>query len=428
MSRKVITMEQKLAAVFADVAAGRATVTQVCAGLGISRDSYYRYRRRFSAEGLAGLQLRSRAPKYSPTRTGEAMTELIVAARQQLEREGWDNGAWSIHARLRHDGVSDVPAARTIHRVLHRQGLITPEPRKRPRSSYRRFVFPATDDCWQIDAFEHTLANPAAADPAAVDPAAVDPAAADPAAGVVVVFEILDDHSRYNVDALAWPQENTEGAWTAMTRAIGRYGPPRMVLSDNGLAFTGRRVNSQVLFEKNLARLGVKLINSRPGHPQTNGKNERAHATAQRWLAAQPPAATLTDLQALLERYRTAYNRRPHQGIDHHTPLQRRLAGTRPTPPAPPDQTPTHPHPPTQVIEARASSRDGYLCLQNTIIPLGTEYAELPLTAFITGDHALVFYREQLIRELIIDRARKRQPPARPRTGTRRTLTYNPHP
>jgi transposase InsO family protein len=423
MSRKVVTMEQKLAAVFADVARGRATVTQVCAELGISRDTYYRYQRRFAADGLAGLQPRSRAPKTSPTRTGEPMTTLIVTTRKELEREGWDNGALSIHARLQHDGVDEVPSARTIHRVLVRQGLVEPEPRKRPRSSYRRFVFPATDDCWQVDAFEHTLA--------------------DPAASVVVVFEILDDHSRYNVDSLAWPSETTEGAWTAMTRAIGRYGTPRMVLSDNGLAFTGRRVNSQVLFEKNLAHLGVKLINSRPGHPQTNGKNERAHATAQRWLAAQPPAATLHDLQALLERYRSAYNRRPHQGIDHHTPLQRRLAGTRPTPPVPTEQAPTEqapteqapteqaparPRPHTQAVEARASSRDGYLCLQNTIIPLGTEYAELPLTAFITGDHALIFYREQLVRELIIDRTRKRQPPARPRTGTRRSLTYNPTP
>src|SRR4051794_1963862 len=403
MSRKVITMEQKLAAVFAEVAAGRASVTQVCAELGISRDSYYRYRQRFTVEGLAGLQQRSRAPKNSPTRTGQAMTELIVAARQQLQHEGWDNGAWSIHARLRHDGVHEVPSARTIHRVLQRQGLITPAPRKRPRSSYRRFVFPATDDCWQIDAFEHALTGSAA--------------------HTVVVFEILDDHSRYNVEALAWPQENTEGAWTAMTRAISRYGTPRMVLSDNGLAFTGRRVNSQVLFEKNLARLGVKLINSRPGHPQPNGKNERAHAPAQRWLAAHPPAATLGDLQALLERYRTAYNRRPHQGIDQHTPLQRRLAGTRPAPPIP-----LQPPPHTQVLEARASSRDGSLCLQNTIIPLGTEYAALPLTTFIPGDHALVFYRQQLVRELIIDRTRRRQPPARPRTGTRRSLSYNPHP
>jgi transposase InsO family protein len=404
MSRKVVTMEQKLAAVFADVAGGRATVVQVCAELGISRDSYYRYQRQFAETGLAGLAPRSRAPKTSPTRTGEAMTELIVIARKELEREGWDNGALSIHARLRRDGIDKVPSARTIHRVLQRAGLVEPEPRKRPRSSYRRFVFPATDDCWQIDAFEHTLA--------------------DPAASVVVVFEILDDHSRYMVESLAWPAENTEGAWTAMLRGIARYAAPRMVLADNGLAFTGRRrMRSQVLFEKNLARLGIKLINSSPYHPQTNGKNERAHRTARRWLAAQPPAATIEELQALLERYRPAYNRRPHQGIDHHNPLQRRLAGTRPTPPAPAESI-AH----TQVIETRASSRDGYLALQKTIIPLGVEYAGLPLTAFVTGDHVLVFYREQLVRELTIDRTRKRQPPARPRPGTRRTLTYDPHP
>ncbi|HEY2089005.1 MAG TPA: IS481 family transposase [Mycobacterium sp.] len=403
MGRKVVTMEQKLAAMFADVATGRATVTAVCAELDISRDSYYRYRRRFAVEGLAGLLPSSRAPKSSPTRTGEPMIGLIVAARKELEREGWDNGALSIHARLLHDGVAPLPSARTIHRVLSRQGLIEPTPSKRPRSSYKRFVFPATDDLWQIDAFEYSLHGLAQT--------------------VAVVFEILDDHSRYNVASLAWPREDTEGAWTAMTRAIDRYGPPRMALSDNGLAFTGRRLNTYVLFEKNLARLGIKLINSRPGHPQTNGKNERAHATARRWLAAQPPATTLEELQTHLDRYRTAYNRRPHQGIDQHTPLQRRLAGTRPTPPAP-----TEPITHTQVIEAHASNRDGYIALQNAVIPLGVEYAGLPLTAFVTGDHALIFYREQLLRELTIDRTRKRQPPARPRTGTRHTLNYKPHP
>jgi transposase InsO family protein len=272
MRRKAVTMEQKLAAMFTGIAGDRATVTQVCAELGISRDTYYRYRHRLLTEGLAGLQPRSRAPQTSPTRTSEAMTEMIVAARKTLEREGWDNGALSIRARLLHDGIDAPPAARTIHRVLLRQGLIEPEPRKRPRSSYRRFVFPATDDCWQIDAFEYALA--------------------DPAASVVVVFEILDDHSRYNLDSLAWPAETTEGAWTAMTRAISGYGTPRMVLTDNGLAFTGRHVHHRVLFEKNLAHLGIKLINSRPRHPQTTGKNERAHRTAQRWLAAQPPSPT----------------------------------------------------------------------------------------------------------------------------------------
>ena len=407
MSRKVITMEQKYAAVFADVASGRSNVAKVCAELGISRDTYYRYRRRFAAEGLAGLSPRSRAPKTSPTRTGEQMTMLIVTARKELEREGWDNGAVSIRARLLADGMPDteLPCARTIHRVLGREGLIEPEPRKRPRSSYRRFVFPATDDCWQIDALEFVLA--------------------DTAATKVVIFQLLDDHSRYDLADLAWPREDTEGAWRAMAHAIEHYNIPRMVLSDNGLAFTGRRVETIVLFEKNLAHLGIKLINSRPWHPQTNGKNERAHRTLRKWLTAQPQPATLPELQTLLDRYRPLYNNRPHQGLDGATPLQARIAGTRHAPP----EAAITPAPPTLAIEARASSRDGFIAVQNTIIPLGAEYRGTLTTVFITGDHALIYYREQLIRELTIDRARKRQAPMRPRSGRiPRTLTYTPHP
>jgi transposase InsO family protein len=406
MSRKVVTVERKLAALFADVSSGRSSVVDVCADLGISRDTYYRYKKRFAEEGLAGLQPRSRAPKTSPTKTDEQMTALIVAARKTLEREGWDNGALSIESRLFYDGVDEVPCARTIHRVLTREGLVEANPKKRPRSSYKRFVFPATDDCWQIDAFEFVLA--------------------DPAATTVVVFAILDDHSRYDVADLAWPAEMTEGAWRAMTHAIDRYGKPRMVLCDNGLAFTGRRVGTWVLFEKNLAHLGIKMINSRPLHPQTNGKNERSHRTTRKWLAAQPQPTTLAELQDLLDQYRPLYNNhRPHQGIDRTTPLQRRIAGIRPTPPT------QQPIPLTDIITARASTRDGYISVQGTIVPLGTEYAELTLTVFVTGDHALVFYREQLVRELIIDRTHKRQPPMRPRTGNtprRGTLTYTPQP
>jgi len=311
MGQKVVTMEQRLAAVFADVAAGRATVAQKCAELGISRDRFYVYRRRFAQEGLAGLAPRSRAPKTSPARTSEDMCTLVTAARKELEHEGWDNGGLSIRARLLHDGVLDVPCARTIHRILARAGMIEPEPRKRPRSTYRRFVFPATDDCWHIDAFEHTLA--------------------DKAATAVVIFQLTDDHSRYELTDLAWPREDTEGAWRCVSSAIEHYGQPRMILSDNGLSFTGKHMGIIVSFERNLARIGVKLITTRPRHPQTNGKNERAHRTLRKWLRAQPPATSMPELQALLNDYRPRYNQRPHPGHQQ-----------RHTQPGTPDRAPPH--------------------------------------------------------------------------------------
>jgi transposase InsO family protein len=402
MGQKVVTMEQKLAAVFAAGQSGSVSVTQVCADNNISRQTYYRYRRRFQAEGLVGLVARSRAPQRRPTQTGEAMVELIIQARKQLEVEGWDNGAISIRSRLLFDGLADPPAARTVHRVLVRAGMVEPDPKKRPRSSYRRFVFPATDDCWQIDAFEVTLA--------------------DPASSVVVVFQLLDDYSRYDVADLAWPQETTEGAWTCATTAIQRYGLPKMLLSDNGLAFTGNRLGTEVLFERNLAAVGVRTIHSRPFHPQTNGKNERSHQTLQRWLRAQPPATTLAELQTLLDRYRGLYNRRPHQGLDGATPLERRAQGRRTTP-----QPALNPTPPTFTTTATVDNR-GNINFRGMRVPLGVEYADATTTAFLTGNQLLVFYREFLLYNATIDPHHRIQASAHPTRGPRRRRIDQPQP
>jgi len=246
----------------------------VCARLGISRQSYYKYLARFDGEGLEGLQPRSRRPLSSPNVRPPAMVELIVKARADLVAEGWDNGALSIFYRLLRDG-EQPPAWRTIHRVLVRQGLVVPQPKKRPRSSRRRFEFPAPDDCWQIDAFGYLLA----------------------AGESVVVFEVKDDCSRAQIANLGWTSEDTLGAWECLARGIDDFGRPRLLLSDNSLAFTGKAHNSIVLVEKNLMALGVKPITSRPHHPQTCGKNERGHQTLQHWLAARSTAATLAELQ-----------------------------------------------------------------------------------------------------------------------------------
>src|SRR4249919_3355671 len=181
MGMKEVTMEIKYAAVFASVQAGRESVTSVCDRLGISRKSYYKYLARFDSEGLEGLQPRSRRPLRSPAATPPEMVELIIKARADLAAEGWDNGALSIFYRLLREGV-EPPVWRTIHRVLVRQGLVTPQPGKRPRSSYRSFEFPAPDDCWQIDAFGYLLAGGES----------------------VVVFEVKDDCSRAQVANLGW--------------------------------------------------------------------------------------------------------------------------------------------------------------------------------------------------------------------------------
>ena len=347
MGQKVVTMETKYAAMFASVGSGRESVTEVCARLEISRKTYYKFRARFAAEGTAGLEPRSRRPRSSPGLTPPAMVELIVATRARLAGEGWENGALSIRNRLLREG-QQPPAWRTIHRVLVRADLVEPERKKRPRSSWRRFEFPAPDDCWQIDAFDYRLAF----------------------GPPVVVFEIKDDCSRAQIANLAWPEEDTAGAWECVARGIDAFGVPQMLLSDNSLAFSGKLHHMVVLLEKNLVRLGIKAITSRPGHPQTCGKNERGHQTLQRWLAVRPPAATLSELQALLDQYQTAFNQRPHQGLDdNQTPLERRIAKARHWP------STAGPIPEPTIVRHCKGRIGGYLSWDGCQIGIGRELA-----------------------------------------------------
>jgi transposase InsO family protein len=386
MGTKEVTMEVKYAAMFASVQAGRESVTELCARLGISRKSYYKYLARFRSEGVEGLRPLSRRPLRSPTQTPPGMVELIIKARSDLAVEGWDNGALSIFYRLLRDG-EQPPVWRTIHRVLVRQQLVEPQPKKRPRSSYRRFEFPAPDDCWQIDAFDYLLAG------------------GEP----VVVFEVKDDCSRTQIANLAWNAEDAMGAWECLARGIDEFGKPHLLLSDNSLAFSGKLHHQIVLVEKNLIALGIKPITSRPYHPQTCGKNERGHQTLQKWLAARPAAATLAGLQALLDRYQREFNNRPHQGLDpNQTPLERRIAAARHAP------IPLGPHQPT-VVRHCTAKHGGFINWDGLTIAVGRELAGRMLVVFATGDHLLIFFRHYLLRDLILDRTRRYQGFPRPR-------------
>jgi hypothetical protein len=104
--------------------------------------------------------------------------------------------------------------------------------------------------------------------------------------------------------------------------AFDQHGVPASVLTDNGMVFTtrfagGRRGRrSRNSLETLLAEHCVEQKNSSPNHPQTCGKVERFHQTEKKWLAAQPTARTLAQLQQQLDALRDYYNtRRPHRAL-----------------------------------------------------------------------------------------------------------------
>ena len=105
-------------------------------------------------------------------------------------------------------------------------------------------------------------------------------------------------------------------------------------MTDNGRVYTARFGGGRNAFEYLLAALGITQKNGHPGHPQTQGKIERFHQTLKRWLAQQPPAATLPDLQRQLDRFKTIYNEhRPHRELARRTPAVAYAALPKAAPP-----------------------------------------------------------------------------------------------
>jgi len=94
------------------------------------------------------------------------------------------------------------------------------------------------------------------------------------------------------------------------------------VLSDNAMVYTTRFSGGRGgrnKFGTTLAEQGVTEKHSGPNHPTTCGKVERFQQTMKNWLRAQPvQPATITELQAQLDRFRTEYNQhRPHRSLPH---------------------------------------------------------------------------------------------------------------
>jgi transposase InsO family protein len=360
------------------------TVTEVCRRRGLSRETFYLYRRRYRAEGLAGLEPRSRRPRSSP---GQIEAELEARiCRLRCNHPRW--GARRIRSELARAGL-DPPAVSTIHQALKRNQLVAAGRPRRPKAS-KRFERQLPNDLWQIDATEVALADGAKR----------------------WVLDCLDDHARYLLCALACDSPSGEAAWACFVRASSAYGLPRQLLSDNHLSFTGRLFGTTVEFERKLADVGVQLINAAPAHPQTLGKLERFHRTLKEWLRDEGPPLDLEQLQALLDRFRSHYNdERPHQGIGDLTPGER----YRPAAPAAealgelaPAERDQPSYPPHAIVRTVWST--GLVGYDGVAITLGKRWAGARVQIVPVGKLVHVYHGNELVRVLAPDRSSRYQP------------------
>jgi transposase InsO family protein len=305
----------KARVVVLEVVSGHLTVTQAARVYGLSRQHIYRLLTRYRQGGLEAVDPRSRRPASNPRAASDDVIGAVVTLREQLVADGLDAGPVTLQWHLAAGGLP-VPSTSTIRRILHHHGLVTPQPRKRPKSSYIRFQAAQPNQCWQSDFTHWTLAD-----------------GAD-----VEILNWLDDHSRYLLYCTAYHRVAGPDIVGSFTTTAATYGLPACTLTDNGSVYTSRFTHGHNDFERLLASLGITQKNGHPGHPQTQGKIERFHQTLKRWLTPRPRPTDINQLQTLLDTFRDLYNdARPHRALpERRTPAQAYTALPKASPPSTP--------------------------------------------------------------------------------------------
>ena len=301
--------EQRYRAVL-EVLAG-VPVTEAAERYGVSRQSVHAWLVRYRGEGPPGLVDRSHKVHAHPWQIPAELESAVCELRRAHRKWGPKRLVFEMGRR----GLGMVTRS-TVYRVLVRNQLIEPRSRRRRRQDYIRWERPVPMQLWQLD----VTASAFLADGTEVK-----------------IVTGLDDHSRYCVIARAVRRATARPVCRAFIEAMGVYGVPEEVLTDNGTVFTGRFIKprpAEVLFERICRENGITARRTKPRSPTTTGKIERLHQSLQdELLDVHGPFASLTALQAALDAWREEYNTdRPHQSLGMAFPASRFAPAVSPLP------------------------------------------------------------------------------------------------
>jgi len=278
-----------------------ANISALCRTAGISRQTGYKWLREYKQSGVAGLDDRSRRPHHSPNQSSPVIIEQIRILREKHPQ--W--GARKIRALLgkmnHQESLDNLPAASTVHSILHNLDLVNPPEPPVEHPTVTRFVYPHPNDLWQMD-----LKAPIRL----------------PSGQKVYPVAIIDDHSRYLLGLWMTPDATAKRILRCWIASATVNGLPIGTLTDHGGQF--RTLDDETsMFRVHLWACGVEHHQGRPRHPQTQGKIERFNRTLKEELLTSHHYATIADWQTCFDDWREVYNTiRPHQELDYQTPSE----------------------------------------------------------------------------------------------------------
>jgi transposase InsO family protein len=262
---------------------------------GASKDVIYRWTKAYQERGEAGL--RNGVPhERSPRKLPEPVREKIVEIKKQEPLFGVKRIS---HLLKRAFFLSASPE--TVRRTLAAESLIVP-PRKKPRRNITRprsFERSTPNQLWQSDIFTFRLGGRYA-----------------------YLIGFIDDYSRYMVGLELYRTQTADQVLEVYRRAIGEYGVPKEMLTDQGRQYTNWRGSTR--FERELTKDRIKHIKSRPHHPMTLGKIERFWKTVYEEFLVRAQFGSFEEARERIRHWLKYYNhKRPHQGIGGLCPADR---------------------------------------------------------------------------------------------------------
>jgi transposase InsO family protein len=275
-----------------------ANIAALCREFGISRQTGYKWLRRFKKQGPDGLEDRSRRPHDVPLATAEELVAAIVEERRKRPR--W--GPTKIRAILVARFGDETPSERTIARVLQRFGEIRKRTPKRVRHAppgAPSVEVHAPNDLWTVDFKGYWRSR--------------DGRRCEP-------LTVRDSFSRFLLCLQLVEHPSLDHVQPIFLELFKRHGVPKAIQCDNGAPFISTHARGGLTrLSAWWIALGIRLVRSRIGCPQDNGAHERMHRDIAGELEAYP--AQTPQKQYRCDQWRHEFNHiRPHQALGGKVP------------------------------------------------------------------------------------------------------------
>lgn len=261
---------------------------------GISRQTVWRWVRRYQSAGATGLAENSRRPHSSPARVSGDVEAAVLKLRRE---RAW--GAGRIGASLALSGS-------TVHRVLCAHGV---SKLRVPRKKYPRYEMDFPGELVHVDTKELVPLRSGT--------------------GPQHLFAALDGYSR-EVFLRVFPRANSAASAEFLKWMLSEIPYPlHAVMTDNAWAFTMRfsaHPQRECPFQRMLGQNGIEHRTTKPYHPRTNGKVERFFGTLARELLRVVRFRDVAHRSEEIRHFGAYYNlNRPHSAIRFNAPTPYRI-------------------------------------------------------------------------------------------------------